>query len=168
MWRGQDVHGVGHHPRTRRGTPKHHAGDVPLAYHAQVGARGPADDSARSRLSHRRHAQRRRSKPAARYLRSEAEQRQDSVRGQTPHACPKCGVWAAGSGGSAFPGRLSSSPAKTKASWATSGSTFISKQSPVRISAGWSIRIPALPSSTPRCRSSRRSTSLTSLRSRRR
>jgi hypothetical protein len=50
--------------------------------------------------------------------------------------CPRCGVWAARSGGDAFPDPHSSSPGKTKASWATSGSTFISKQSPVQISEG--------------------------------
>ena len=43
------------------GTPQRDAGDVPIAHHPQVGARGPAHDSACSYFSHRGHAQRRRS-----------------------------------------------------------------------------------------------------------
>jgi hypothetical protein len=48
----QDFHGFRHHPCTHRRPPQHHAGDVPLAYHAQVGPRSPAHDSARAHFSH--------------------------------------------------------------------------------------------------------------------
>ncbi len=80
----QDLHGFGHNPCAGGWAAQHHAGDVPIAYHAQVGARGLADHPARPRLPHRGHAQWRRSQPAARHLRGEAEQRQDGLRGQAP------------------------------------------------------------------------------------
>ncbi len=37
---------------SRRGAPHGDLGNVPLAYHAQVGPRGPAHDSARAHFSH--------------------------------------------------------------------------------------------------------------------
>ena len=111
----EDVYGTGHDPRSRRVSPKYHAGDVPLAHHAQVGPRGPAHDSARAHFSYRRHAQRRRSQPAAWCLRSEVVQRQDGIRGQAPQLSEMRRMgrkeWR-----KRFPCPRSSSPAKTKAS----------------------------------------------------
>jgi hypothetical protein len=71
----QNVPGTRHNPRSRRRAPKYHAGDVSIAYHAQLGARGLADHPARPRLPHRGHEQWGRSQPAARHLRGEAEQK---------------------------------------------------------------------------------------------
>ena len=51
MWSGQDLYGAGHDPCAGRRAAQHHAGDVPLAHHAQVGARGPADHTACPRPS---------------------------------------------------------------------------------------------------------------------
>jgi len=71
--RGQDLYGFGHNPCSGGWAAQYHAGYVPIAYHAQMGARGLADDTASPRLPHRGHAQWRRSQPAARHLRGEAE-----------------------------------------------------------------------------------------------
>ena len=66
-----------------------------------------------------------------------------------------------------FPGPTFFITGKDKGNWVTSGNTSISRQSLVRTWAASSIRIPALPSSTPRCRTLPRSTLPTNSRSRR-
>ena len=132
MWRWQDCYVLGDDPCAIRREAKHDAGDVPLAYHAQVGARGLVDHPLRPDFPHRRHAQWRRSREAARGPRGQAQQGQDRLRRQASQLWPRCGGWAARSGGSGSRGRPSSLPARTKASSATSGTMSISKRSPGR------------------------------------
>ena len=59
MRRRQDVHGARDDPCPRSGTAEHDPGDVPLAYHAQVGARDPDDHRTRAGVPDRRYAERR-------------------------------------------------------------------------------------------------------------
>ena len=64
------------------GQPTTTLGDVPLAHHAQVGARGAADHTPCTDVPHRGHAQRWRSRKAPRCPRGQAQQGQDSLRRQ--------------------------------------------------------------------------------------